>query len=422
MFNFDVQGSLVHSNPLQTAFYLGHLDVHWYAITYLCGFLLAILVGCIKLHYYYKVSYEPFFWYAIMAIPGAIFGARSWSYVIGDAKITATNPYDGFLQFFGGDGEGGIAGLAILGGVIFDVALALIWFPLILKRPKYNVRVINDSGIESLRRTSVWIYADAIVPLIVLGQAIGRWGNFTNHEVFGDITNVNNLDFLAYMMPHVFKNMYIIPQQFNYANIPQLANFYNPFFLYESFGDIMLWATLYFVLERFRWIKRGSLASGYFIGYGIIRSCMELNRYGLDFIDQKNIPYGSNGYSLMKFGFDKDYVTACLFIIFGIIGFVYVNLYVYKMRSYNVWKFLLEKIRYPFVMSLLKLKLTNCNKKKINAQTKKLGSTYLSNINIKIDEINNKIQETKLYLNSIQYYNRQKDLKYYYCDFDTRYL
>ncbi|MBO6072219.1 hypothetical protein J6P59_00945 [bacterium] len=58
------------------------------------------------------------------------------------------------MQFFGGDGAGGIAGLAILGGVILDVIIALIWFPLILKRAKYSVRVINDQGIETLKRTS----------------------------------------------------------------------------------------------------------------------------------------------------------------------------------------------------------------------------------------------------------------------------
>ncbi|MBO6103814.1 prolipoprotein diacylglyceryl transferase [bacterium] len=140
---------------MQTAFYIGSLDVHWYAITYLLGFLIAIIIGCFKMHFYYRVSYEPFFWYAIMAIPGAILGARIWSYVIGDAKFTGGNALHNFIQFFGGDGAGGIAGLAILGGVILDVIIALIWFPLILRRPKYTVRVIDDNGIEGIRRPSV---------------------------------------------------------------------------------------------------------------------------------------------------------------------------------------------------------------------------------------------------------------------------
>ncbi|MBO7084592.1 hypothetical protein J6W20_01450 [bacterium] len=76
---------------------------------------------------------------------------------------------------------------------------------------------------------------------------------------------------------------------------------------------------------------------------------MELNRYGLDFVDKINIPYGDNGYSLMKFGFTKDYITACCFIIFGVIGFVFVNTYVFKMRKYQVCSFILQKFEYVFV-------------------------------------------------------------------------
>lgn len=422
MFSFEISGSSVHSDPVQIAFYMGSFAVHWYAITYLLGFLIAIIIGCIKLHYYYRVSYEPFFWYAIMAIPGAIFGARAWSYIIGDAKFSTSNPWDAFLQFFGGDGSGGIAGLAILGGVIFDVIIALIWFPLILKRGKYSVRVINGLGLESLKRVSVWIYADSIVPLIVLGQAVGRWGNFTNHEVFGDLTNVDNIDFLAYMIPGVFDNLYIIPQEWNYANIPELANFYQPFFLYESFGDIILWAFIYFGLERIKWIKRGSLACCYFIGYGIIRSSMEVNRYGFDFVDLKNTPFGDNGYSLVKFGFDKDYITACIFIIFGVIGFVYVNLYAFHVRKYKMWSYILQKIRYPFEMLFYKFKLWQYNSDIKKSKNKKYKNKKIStsNYNIKVEEINNKIKSIQTYLNPLKEYSRMKDLKYYYCDFDRR--
>lgn len=417
MISFDITGSCVHSNPVQTAFYIGTLDVHWYAITYLLGFLIAIIIGCFKMHYYYKVAYEPFFWYAIMAIPGAILGARIWSYIIGDAKFTGGNALHNFIQFFGGDGAGGIAGLAILGGVILDVVIALIWFPLILRRPKYTVRVIDDNGIEGIRRPSVWIYADAIVPLIVLGQAIGRWGNFTNHEVFGDITTAQNISYLAYMIPGVFNNMLIIPQQATYVNLVEVANFYQPFFLYESFADIMVWASLFFLLERFKWIKRGSLACGYFIGYGIVRSSMELNRYGLDFVDKINIPYGDNGYSLMKFGFNKDYITACCFIIFGVIGFVFVNIYAFKMRKYKVWSFILQKIEYVFVYNYWTLKI-KINQHHANKARGNSSHGSVSAWNTKGQEISKKLVECKSLLNKLSAYDRSKSLKYYYADYD----
>ena len=61
-------------------------------------------------------------------------------------------------------------GLAIYGGVLGGVAVALIYC--------------------KVKRISFWSLADTLMPSLVLGQAIGRWGNFVNQEAYGNqITN-----------------------------------------------------------------------------------------------------------------------------------------------------------------------------------------------------------------------------------------
>ena len=69
-------------------------------------------------------------------------------------------------------------GLAIYGGVLGGVAVALIYC--------------------KVKRISFWSLADTLMPSLVLGQAIGRWGNFVNQEAYGNqITNPSLCFFLT---------------------------------------------------------------------------------------------------------------------------------------------------------------------------------------------------------------------------------
>lgn len=72
----------------------------------------------------------------------------------------------------------------------------------------------------------VWLMLDVIAPTVILGQAIGRWGNFMNQEAFGQITSLSFLNHLH--LPH-----FIIQQMFIQGAYRQ------PTFLYESIWDLL---------------------------------------------------------------------------------------------------------------------------------------------------------------------------------------
>ncbi|MEY2983638.1 MAG: Prolipoprotein diacylglyceryl transferase [Cyanobacteriota bacterium] len=111
---------------------------------------------------------------------------------------------------------------------------------------------------------SFWNLADVLVPSVILGQAIGRWGNFFNSEAFGAPTN---LPWKLYIPP---------------ANRPpSMANveFFHPTFLYESLWNLGVFALLltlflYGVRHPQR-IKTGAIACVYLIGYSLGRMWIE---------------------------------------------------------------------------------------------------------------------------------------------------
>lgn len=245
--------------PNKVAFSLGSFSVAWYAIFIFIGFFLAIVFACIKLSKWYKVSYDPFFYFIFIGIPVSILGARAWSFIIGDAKIS-TNFFIDFWQFQNG-------GMAIQGGILFTVIAALIWFPLILKRPKYQVKTNIDNKYY-IKQVSMWVYFDAIVPCILLGQIVGRWGNFMNQELYGALVTdpFVSMSWLQTVMPDVFYGMFINGD---------INNFHQPLFLYESFANFWIFLFLYVGCEFIKFRKAGDIGILYFVTYGILRLALE---------------------------------------------------------------------------------------------------------------------------------------------------
>ncbi len=152
------------SNPFGIAFTIAGLDVRWYAIFTILGFLIALIIGCCRCRWHYKIPYDCFYYYAIILVPTALLGARFWSACIGDLS------WNNFFNFRNG-------GLAIQGGVVSSLIAAFIFFPLILRKPKYHVRV-EEGDKTYIQKPSMWIMLDIGLPLVLIGQAIGRWGNF----------------------------------------------------------------------------------------------------------------------------------------------------------------------------------------------------------------------------------------------------
>ena len=121
---------------------------------------------------------------------------------------------------------------------------------------------------------ALWIYcrnkkisfltlADTVIPGVALAQAIGRWGNFFNQEVYGKPTN----------LPW---KIYIDPAH----RVPGYENFdyFQPLFLYECLWNLLNMALLLWLARRFeKWLKPGDLFCAYMIFYAI-------GRFGLEFL------------------------------------------------------------------------------------------------------------------------------------------
>lgn len=291
----DINPVTLNNHISNEAFSIGeNFPIYWYGIIFMSGFAIAILAYCLKLHFHYKVSYEPGFYYLFLAVPMTIIGARIWSIAIGDA----TNFFD-FRQ----------GGLAIQGGVIAGVLSAIIFFPLILRKPKFHVRSTDQDGNTITKQPSMWIYADAIIPTILIGQALGRWGNFINGEIYGAETTEEQLQWLKNVMPAVFDGMK------NYLGEGKgLSTIYHPLFLYESFFNVIVFLIIYFGITFIKQIKIGVAASSYFMFYGIIRFVTENAR-------------------APQFTFTGTYVINSLLLIGGVLGMILIQFVVPKFRG-----------------------------------------------------------------------------------------
>ncbi len=117
------------------------------------------------------------------------------------------------------------------------------------------------------RKESFWDLIDVLVPSVVLGQAIGRWGNFFNNEAFGIPTNLPWKLFIPYeFRPYIYST----------------KNYFHPTFLYESIWNILIFCLLIYLfnkstISKFR-IPPGTISCVYLIGYSLGRFWIEALR------------------------------------------------------------------------------------------------------------------------------------------------
>ena len=206
-----------------------------------------------------KTNQDPDdYWdFAVWAVIFSVIGARIY-YVIFSWEDYKNNLLDIF-RFRSG-------GLAIYGGVIAAFITLFVW----CRIKKRNPLLIGDTA----------------VPGLILGQAIGRWGNFMNREVFGDY--YNGLFSMQIPIADV-RDQSDITEKIA-ANIPAGANYINvhPTFLYESVWNLLIFA----VLLVYRKHKRfdGELCLLYLGGYGVGRFLIEGIRTDTLFIPGTTVP------------------------------------------------------------------------------------------------------------------------------------
>lgn len=142
------------------AFDIFGIEIRWYGIFIAFAFLLGTIIA-LKESKKRGLDEEIVIDLLLFVVPAALIGARI-HYVLFSWDIYKNNPI-AILNFRSG-------GLAIHGGVIAGVLVGYIFC---------RVRKIN-----------FWEMADIVAPSIILGQAIGRWGNYTNKEAHGGPTDL----------------------------------------------------------------------------------------------------------------------------------------------------------------------------------------------------------------------------------------
>lgn len=213
---------------------------NWY------GFLIGSgMVICIIIAYFMskKRGYYPdlVFDISICCIPCAIVGARLY-YIIFDV-IANPDAHWTFTKIIGL--EGGLSGLAIYGGLIGACLGSLIVLAIRRKKPDYD-------------KVTFMQMADLAFPVIFLGQAIGRWGNFANQEAYGNPVTNPSLQWFPYAV-------YIDAED----------GWYQATFFYESMWNLIGFGLLMFLYLGRRKSFDGFVFSCYCIWYGLGRFMIE---------------------------------------------------------------------------------------------------------------------------------------------------
>ncbi len=210
---------------------IGNIIIYWYSMI----ILLAFIIGCLlilkeaKKQGIPKDKIEDFMFYTI---PICLIGARIY-YVIFEFDYYKNYPMDIFKVWEGG--------LAIHGGIIAGF-LCILYFT---KKNKINLLKMLD----------------IIVVSLIIGQIIGRWGNFMNSEAYGPATTLNFLESL-HLPKFIIKGMYID------------GIYHHPTFLYESLWNL-IGLIIMLIIKNTKINKVGLLTSIYLIWYGIGRFLIE---------------------------------------------------------------------------------------------------------------------------------------------------
>ncbi|KAF0850224.1 prolipoprotein diacylglyceryl transferase [Spiroplasma poulsonii] len=199
--------------------------VHMYAVFITTGMILSVLVCFIRLKIK-KIPIEPLIWSIFVIIPFSLFGASFFGKVNNDIhNLWVTEPgavpFWSLFAFWK-------AGMSIHGGVLFGTIAGLIVFGIVGRKAK----------------VSLWVYTDAIIPNILLGQVLGRWGNFFNHELLGSVASYDSLRWLpAFIRDNLWQWDGLSPE-----TVGGQIVFRQPIFLYESFFNFLAWLFITFFI------------------------------------------------------------------------------------------------------------------------------------------------------------------------------
>lgn len=225
-------------HPQALVLTFGPINIYWYGLFMVTGIIVALVIS-MKLAKYYKVESDTLFDLAFWLIINGLIGARAYDVCL-QLPYYLINPLDIFKIWQGG--------LAIHGGIF----AGLITIYCFAKKHKIYF----------------WKLCALIVPGLALAQAIGRWGNYFNQEIFGLPTS------LPWAIP-----IDLINRPISYIS----SEFFQPTFLYESLGSLFIFFILFAL--NFYVIKNNKLKNNFYIItttlYVLLYSIL---RFSLEFI------------------------------------------------------------------------------------------------------------------------------------------
>lgn len=240
-------------------FTFGNFSLRYYPVLIMIGAFLGIFLfekECEKHDISKDIAFNIAFWAIILGI----IGARIY-YVIFNFRMYQENLFSIFKIWEGG--------LAIHGGII--TGTLVLWF----YAKKYNIKFLRIT--------------DYAIPSLLLGQAIGRWGNFFNSEAHGMATTLEHL-----------QNLHIPSFIINGMNIGGI--YYEPTFLYESLF-CLLGFIIVLILRKFKYIKIGYITGFYLMFYSVGRFLIESMRTD----------------SLMFYGFKVAQIISVILFLIGLV-------------------------------------------------------------------------------------------------------
>jgi len=252
---------------------IGPLSIYWYGVIIALGAFLGLYLATREADRL-GLNKELIIDLIVFAIPISIISARIY-YVIFEWHRYVDQPWWKVFAIW----EGGIA---IHGALIGAVATAIVF--------------------TKVKKVSFWQIADILAPGLILGQAIGRWGNFMNQEAHGGPIAESTYNSFHQYLPDFIMNQMCID-----------GVMYHPTFLYESFWNFLV-LILLLVIRRYNPL-RGEVFLTYVISYSIGRLYIE----------------GLRTDSLYLFGQIRTAQLMSILLIVGAIAFI-----IYRRKSSTV--------------------------------------------------------------------------------------
>jgi len=267
---------------------LGFAQIAWYAVFILSGLMMGAYLAYLefkKVGWNTDLLFDALLW----AVPLAIIGSRAY-YVIFDPSPS----YNTFLDVINVNN----GGLSIHGAVI-TAAIFIIIF-------------------TKIKKLNPWLLADMIAVGFLVGQIVGRWGNFMNAEAYGPVIESQ---FILNILPAFIKDQMFIA-----------GAFHHPTFLYEGIWNFIGLVGL-LIIRRKRILKVGDLFAFYLIWYGFGRGAIiEPLRVG-----------GHPTDALRMFGLPTNIVLSLGLFMVGGIAIILLKKKFIKDQPYYVDMFVEEK-------------------------------------------------------------------------------